>query len=116
MAYGRKATRPTAPTATGYSFGGWYTDKKCTTAYDFDTPVTANLTLYAKWTSNSSYDTSSGTARPIGPKTGDTGRVGQWLTALLLSGAGMTGAVAALSRSRRRKEPAALTDYDEKSN
>ena len=31
----------------GYKFAGWYAGK---TAYKFDTPVKANLTLTAKWT------------------------------------------------------------------
>ncbi len=47
---GKTATEPTDPTATGYTFGGWYTDKACTTAYDFTTTVTKDITLYAKWT------------------------------------------------------------------
>ena len=47
---GSKATKPTDPTASGYTFGGWYTDSACTKAYSFDTAVTANITLYAKWT------------------------------------------------------------------
>ena len=52
VAYNGKATEPTAPTKTGYTFGGWYTDAACTTAYDFNTLVTADITLYAKWTKN----------------------------------------------------------------
>lgn len=42
------------PTADGYTFSGWYTDKDCTDGkeYNFATPVTENLTLYAKWTLN----------------------------------------------------------------
>ena len=46
------ATEPTAPTRKGYTFGGWFTVSDCTdgTAYDFSTPVTTGLTLYAKWT------------------------------------------------------------------
>ncbi len=47
---GTTATEPTAPTRDGYTFGGWFTDSACTTAYDFTTPVTADITLYAKWT------------------------------------------------------------------
>jgi uncharacterized repeat protein (TIGR02543 family) len=47
---GRTATKPSDPAADGYTFGGWYTDSKCTEAYDFSTPVTADITLYAKWT------------------------------------------------------------------
>lgn len=50
---GKAATEPsTRPQCKGYTFGGWYTDEPCTQAYDFSTPVTADLTLYAKWTKN----------------------------------------------------------------
>lgn len=41
---------PTAPTATGYTFAGWYADAACTQEWDFSTPITAATTLYAKWT------------------------------------------------------------------
>ena len=34
----------------GYTFGGWFTDEACTQAYDFETAVTGDLTVYAKWT------------------------------------------------------------------
>lgn len=44
--------KPADPTRDGYTFGGWYTDEACMQAYDFSTPVTADLTLYAKWTKN----------------------------------------------------------------
>ncbi len=47
-----KVTAPTAPTATGFTFGGWFTDKECTTLFDFNTGITADITLYAKWTQN----------------------------------------------------------------
>ena len=47
------ATKPTNPTRSGYTFAGWYTDnEKFTTKYDFATPVTKNITLYAKWNTN----------------------------------------------------------------
>lgn len=39
----------TTPTKDGYDFIGWYTDADCTTAYDFSSAVTADITLYAKW-------------------------------------------------------------------
>jgi uncharacterized repeat protein (TIGR02543 family) len=50
---GSTISAPTAPTASGYTFGGWYKEAGCTTAWDFasDT-VTANTTLYAKWTAS----------------------------------------------------------------
>ncbi len=47
---GEKVTKPTDPTATGYIFGSWFTDTQCTTAYNFNDAVSANLQLYAKWT------------------------------------------------------------------
>lgn len=44
--------KPADPVDDGYTFHGWYTDKDCTTAFDFNTPITADMTLYAKWTKN----------------------------------------------------------------
>ena len=42
---------PTDLTETGYTFGGWYKEIDCSTAWDFATDaVNANTTLYAKWT------------------------------------------------------------------
>ena len=43
-------SRPTDPTREGYVFEGWFTDADCTDAFDFDTKITKNMTLYAKWT------------------------------------------------------------------
>ena len=49
---GQKATKPTNPTKTGYTFDGWYREETCTNPYDFATSVQNALTLYAKWTIN----------------------------------------------------------------
>lgn len=40
-----------APTRLGYTFGGWYTDKTCTSGNEFaaTTMPAADITLYAKW-------------------------------------------------------------------
>ena len=38
------------PVADGYSFGGWYTEATCQNAFDFETAITKDITLYAKWT------------------------------------------------------------------
>ena len=46
---GQTAARPADPTKEGFTFAGWYQDAALTQAYDFSAPVTANLTLYAKW-------------------------------------------------------------------
>lgn len=63
-------TKPADPTREGYTFAGWYTDEACTEAYDFSVAVTADMTLYAKWTKNeaSSSGTSSGTDNAGGKK------------------------------------------------
>ena len=37
------------PTKDGYEFSCWCTDETATIPYDFDTEVTSNITLYAKW-------------------------------------------------------------------
>lgn len=41
--------RPTDPTRDGYEFAGWYSDAACTNGYDFADPITADMTIYAKW-------------------------------------------------------------------
>lgn len=44
-------TAPTNPTRSGYTFDGWYKDVALTDDWVFATDVvTANITLYAKWT------------------------------------------------------------------
>lgn len=47
---GEKAAKPADPTRDGYTFDGWYQDATFAKAFDFDTPITANVTVYAKWT------------------------------------------------------------------
>ena len=51
---GEKAVLPVEPTLKGYIFAFWYLgeDEQNATAYDFDTPVTENITLTAKWNIN----------------------------------------------------------------
>ena len=50
MADGEKAVKPADPTKSGYVFDGWYADAAFSAAFDFDTPITADVTVYAKWT------------------------------------------------------------------
>ena len=47
--HGEKAVKPTDPTRQGFKFEGWYSDSALTKAFDFSTPITANIRLYAKW-------------------------------------------------------------------
>ncbi len=54
IVYGQTVSVPSAPTKTGYTFDGWYSDASLQTLYSFATPIGAsNMTLYAKWTTNS---------------------------------------------------------------
>jgi uncharacterized repeat protein (TIGR02543 family) len=46
---GSKASRPSNPTRIGYTFDNWYSNPELSTLYNFDDPVTGNITLYAKW-------------------------------------------------------------------
>lgn len=50
LKWGAPSTKPNAPTRTGYVFENWYTDSGCNVRYTFGNPVTADMTLYAKWT------------------------------------------------------------------
>lgn len=47
-----KIEKPADPTKEGYIFAGWYSDSKLTKRFDFGTELTANSTLYAKWSEN----------------------------------------------------------------
>lgn len=42
----------TIPTVEGYTFDGWYADEARTIEFDFNTPITSNTTVYAKWEKN----------------------------------------------------------------
>ena len=48
--------KPKNPEKEGYVFGGWYTDKALTKKYDFDSKVTKDFTLYAKWVKDETTD------------------------------------------------------------
>ena len=47
---------PSAPTKTGYVFGGWYTNSTKTVEAVAGAALTGNTTLYAKWLPNAVYD------------------------------------------------------------
>ena len=47
---GEKLTKPTpAPTKDGFTFDGWYEDSTFSKEFDFNTPITSDMNLYAKW-------------------------------------------------------------------
>ena len=49
VADGGKATKPANPTRSGFVFDGWYADATFSVAFDFSAPITADVTVYAKW-------------------------------------------------------------------
>jgi uncharacterized repeat protein (TIGR02543 family) len=50
VSYNTTATAPTSPIKTGDTFAGWFSDAALTTKFAFTTAITADTTLYAKWT------------------------------------------------------------------
>ena len=64
--YGDTITAPENPTKTGYTFDGWYKETELTNAWVFATDtVTADTTLYAKWSVNQytiTFDSNGGSA------------------------------------------------------
>lgn len=62
---GEIASTPAAPIREGYTFAGWSTSKSDGAVYDFSTPVTTDVTLYAQWTPNTytvTFNTNGGTS------------------------------------------------------
>ena len=54
VCYEETATEPAAPAKESsatkiYTFAGWYTDSDLTASFTFDTAITEDITLYAKW-------------------------------------------------------------------
>ena len=52
---GKTVAKPADPTltyiatSTSLGFEGWYDDETCSTEFDFNTPITEDTTVYAKW-------------------------------------------------------------------
>ena len=74
---GEKLAKPTpAPTKEGFTFDGWYEDSTFSKEFDFNTPITNSMTLYAKWAENKytltfNANGGSGTMEPIADLTGE---------------------------------------------
>ena len=94
---GDKASMPTAPYESGYTFGGWYADAALSVKYDFNAAINADTTIYAKWTKN------AGSADPSTPATGDNGLMFLWGTLLAISSGILIG-IAMYAIKRRHSE------------
>ncbi len=67
---GKTVAKPADPTCEGYTFLGWFSDTALTQEFDFATPITADMTLYAKWQENA--DEQPGTDEPGTEEPGET--------------------------------------------
>jgi uncharacterized repeat protein (TIGR02543 family) len=78
------AFNPTAPSITGFTVSGWYTNQACTTAYVASaTAITSVTTLYAKMTASSSFTLVADTATADFPS-GYTNNTDNWSTAKII--------------------------------
>ena len=96
---GEKASKPADPTASGYTFGGWYADATCSTKFDFNSAITANTTVYAKWTKTSVTPTD-----PTSPQTGDNSNMFLWIALLFVSGGALVGTAVYGKKKKYRAE------------
>lgn len=114
VADGETVARPANPVCEGWTFLGWYTDTQLTQEFDFSTPVTADMTLYAKWQQNAEQpgegttddgtDDTTSTETPTAagetmPQTSDLAGIA--VAATGAAGAGLAGIGAILGKKRR---------------
>ena len=78
VAYGETASEPVEAEVNGFTFGGWYTTAACTDRFDFTTAITDKITLFAKWTVDSTEPEDPGKTEPEKPdKTTEGGSSGE---------------------------------------
>lgn len=114
VADGKTVARPADPVCEGWTFLGWYTDTQLTQEFVFSTPVTADMTLYAKWQQNAEQpgegttddgaDDTTSTKTPTAagetmPQTSDLAGIA--VAATGAAGAGLAGIGAILGKKRR---------------
>lgn len=84
--FGEKVSKPADPTKDKSSFVGWYSDTALNKAYNFDTPVTGPLNLYAKWEGEKyeitlvNTNTTAGTFNEDSIQTTSSGTLSAWPT------------------------------------
>ncbi len=99
---GKLATLPEAPTRSGYTFNGWFTEKTGGEKVTTDTVFTKDTTIYAQWTQNAGpkpagSGTTSGTKTVQSGKTFDAG-VGVYVGLSILS---LTGSAVVIGKKRK---------------
>ncbi len=65
--YGEKVSPPSDPSREHYGFEGWYNAPSGGNTFNFDTPITTQITVYAQWTNKQykvSFETYAGTPIP----------------------------------------------------
>ena len=50
VAEGEKCAQPVDPKRDNYEFVGWFSDPECTQPFDFNTPITRDISIYSGWT------------------------------------------------------------------
>ena len=65
IAYGGKLEKPEDPTKEGVLFDAWFTDAELTTAFNFDTPIFEDITLYAKYGETATVTFSGAEIEPV---------------------------------------------------
>ena len=95
---GNKVTKPADPSADGYTFDGWYADATFSVKFDFDSAITKDTTVYAKWTKNSVSPT-----KPTSPPTGDNSNMTLWVMLMALSSMGLCACLV-LGKKRKKEQ------------
>ncbi|MDR1122385.1 MAG: InlB B-repeat-containing protein [Dysgonamonadaceae bacterium] len=60
---GDKVITPEEPKKPGFTFADWYSDEELETAWDFESEITENITLYAKWNKGEDFVIKAGESR-----------------------------------------------------
>lgn len=69
---GQKVAEPSSPSKYGYIFDGWYLNSINGSLYNFNTPVTSDITLVAKYRKNTNTNNNGTSGGKYIPKSGET--------------------------------------------